>query len=88
MAGAITTPTLCAQAPAAPAEYSIKENYTKYEYRISMRDGVKLFTAVYAPKDHTKTYPFMMERTPYSAGPYGVDFVPTRLGPSRDFPKA
>jgi putative CocE/NonD family hydrolase len=80
-------PALRAQAPAA-TEYSIKENYTKYEYRIPMRDGVKLFTAVYAPKDASKTYPFLMERTPYSAGPYGVDFVPRRLGPSGDFPKA
>ena len=80
-------PALHAQAPAA-TEYSIKENYTKYEYRIPMRDGVKLFTAVYAPKDASKTYPFLMERTPYSAGPYGVDFVPRRLGPSADFAKA
>ncbi len=74
--------------PAAPAEYSIKENYTKYEYKIPMRDGKKLFTAVYAPKDQSKPYPFMMERTPYSAGPYGVEFMPRRLGPSADFAKA
>jgi putative CocE/NonD family hydrolase len=79
-----------AQAPAAPpaAEYSIKENYTKYEYRIPMRDGKKLFAAVYVPKDQSKTYPFMMERTPYSAGPYGVDFLPRRIGPSAEFAKA
>ena len=81
-------PAARAQAPAAPAEYSIKENYTKYEYRIPMRDGVKLFTAVYVPKDQARTYPFLMERTPYSAGPYGVDFAPRRLGPSADFAKA
>ncbi len=79
-----------AQAPSPPAapEYSVQENYTKYEYRIPMRDGKKLFTAVYAPKDQSKPYPFLMERTPYSAGPYGVDFMPRRLGPSADFPKA
>ncbi len=79
-----------AQQPAAPAAaaYSLKENYTKYEYRIPMRDGTKLFTAVYAPKDQSKTYPFLMERTPYSAAPYGVDFLPRSIGPSTDFPKA
>ena len=79
-----------AQAPAAPppAEYSIKENYTKYEYRIPMRDGIKLFVAVYVPKDQSKPYPFLVERTPYSAGPYGVDFSPRRLGPTPEFTKA
>ncbi len=81
-----------AQAPAAtptpPAEYNVKENYTKYEYRIPMRDGKKLFAAVYVPKDQSKSYPFLMERTPYSAGPYGVDFPPRRLGPGPDFAKA
>ena len=75
-------------APVAAPEYSVKENYTKYEYRIPMRDGKRLFTAVYAPKDQSKPYPFLMERTPYSAGPYGVDFLPRRLGPSADFTKA
>lgn len=79
-----------AQVPATTpaAEYSIKAHYTKYEYTIPMRDGVKLFTAVYLPKDTSKSYPFLMERTPYSVGPYGVDFWPRRLGPSADFPKA
>ena len=50
-----------------------RSHYTKYDYRIPMRDGVKLFTSVYVPKDRTQTYPFMIERTPYSIGPYGVD---------------
>ena len=36
-----------------------------------MRDGVKLFTIVYTPKDKTEKYPFLMQRTPYSIGPYG-----------------
>ena len=84
-----TTSVAFAQAPAPPpAEYSLKENYTKYEYRILMRDGKKLFAAVYVPKDQSKTYPFLMERTPYSAGPYGVDFSPRRLGPAPEFLKA
>jgi uncharacterized protein len=69
-------------------EFSIREHYTKYEYRIQMRDGAKLFTAVYVPKDQTKTYPFLMQRTPYSAGPYGVEEYPRRLGPAPEFAKA
>ena len=44
-----------------------------------MRDGKKLFTAVYAPKDASQTYPFLMDRTPYSLAPYGVDRYPDRL---------
>jgi len=42
----------------------IKANYTKKEYKIQMRDGVKLFTSVYTPKDTSKTYPIIMIRTP------------------------
>jgi putative CocE/NonD family hydrolase len=55
---------------------AIRENYTKYEYRIPMRDGVKLFTAVYVPKDERHSYPMLFTRTPYSIGPYGVDAYP------------
>jgi uncharacterized protein len=67
----------------------IREHYTKYEYRIVMRDGAKLFTAVYAPKDASpaKTYPFLIERTPYSIGPYGPDNYPKHLGPAPSFVK-
>ena len=45
-----------------------------------MRDGIKLFTAVYVPKDAApdKTYPLLLSRTPYSVGPYGVDHYPPR----------
>ena len=55
----------------------IKTHYAKYEYRIPMRDGAKLFVSVYTPlagafKD-TGPYPFLMTRTPYSCGPYGED---------------
>ena len=49
----------------------VKDNYNKNEYRIEMRDGVKLFTIVYTPKDLSETYPILMQRTPYSIGPYG-----------------
>ncbi len=76
--------TTHAQAPAAPAEpeFNVREHYTKYEYRIPMRDGKRLFTAVYVPKDQSKPYPFLMQRTPYTVGPYGVDEYPRRLGPA------
>src|SRR5713226_9617752 len=73
--------------PEAP-EYDVKEHYTKYEYLIPMRDGVHLFTAVYVPKDASHSYPFLLNRTPNSVGPYGVDHYPKRLGPSPDFAKA
>jgi len=65
----------------------IKENYSKKEYRIPMRDGIKLFTAVYTPKDTTKDYPILMLRTPYSVSPYGEDNYPQTLGPNEDFAK-
>jgi uncharacterized protein len=61
--------------------------YTKYEYRIPMRDGVKLFTSVYVPKDDSKQYPMLMMRTPYSVGPYGIDQYKDHLGPSASFAK-
>ncbi|MCH2374587.1 MAG: CocE/NonD family hydrolase, partial [Planctomycetes bacterium] len=48
-------------------------HYTKYEYQVLMRDGTKLFTVVYAPKDASERYPIMLQRTPYSVKPYGVD---------------
>ena len=51
----------------------VRENYSKYEYRIPMRDGVKLFTSIYVPKDvitEGKTYPILLQRTPYNVAPY------------------
>src|ERR1044071_6113980 len=64
---------------------SIRAHYTKYDYRIPMRDGVRLFTSVYVPKDTAQQYPILMQRTPYSVAPYGVDRYPARLGPSERF---
>lgn len=72
--------------PGQGLEY-VKANYTKYEYTIPMRDGKKLFTAVYAPKDASKTYPIMLCRTPYSVAPYGTDSYPANLGPNELFGK-
>ncbi|OKL39452.1 CocE/NonD family hydrolase [Pontibacter flavimaris] len=59
----------------------IRQHYEKAEYQIPMRDGKKLFTVVYAPKDKSKKYPILMNRTPYSVGPYGESYK-TSLGPS------
>jgi putative CocE/NonD family hydrolase len=62
----------------------IPSNYDKYEYRIPMRDGKRLFTAVYVPKDRSSPYPIMLTRTPYSVAPYGADNYPSSLGPSEE----
>lgn len=68
----------------------VRANYTKYEYRVAMRDGVRLFTAVYVPKDAsvTNTYPIMYDRTPYSVAPYGTDNYRSPLGPNELFTRA
>ncbi|MEI6409334.1 MAG: CocE/NonD family hydrolase [Bacteroidota bacterium] len=51
----------------------IRDNYVKTEVLIPMRDGTRLFTSIYAPKDKSKTYPVLLKRTPYSCAPYGKD---------------
>lgn len=56
-----------------------RENYTKKEVYIPMRDGVKLFTAIYAPKDNAEKHPILMTRTPYSCAPYGDTLYPSNL---------
>ena len=56
-----------------------KNDYTKHQYDIKMRDGVKLHTVVYRPKDTSQTYPILMERTPYSCRPYGKNVMPKRI---------
>ena len=66
---------------------SVAERYTKYEYQIPMRDGARLYAAVYVPKDTSQKYPFLLTRTPYSIAPYGVDNYRTSLGPSEHFEK-
>jgi len=65
------------------AQNFVKDNYTKREVYIPMRDGVRLFTSIYIPKDQAHgPYPFLMERTPYSAGPYGDSIYRGGLGPN------
>jgi putative CocE/NonD family hydrolase len=63
----------------------VRELYTKHEFRIRMRDGLSLFTSVYTPKDTSRSYPVMMQRTPYSVAPYGIENYRTSLGPSPAF---
>lgn len=65
----------------------VRQNYTKVDRQIPMRDGVKLYTTIYVPKDAsaTNTYPLLMERTPYSVGDYGEqNYSKSGPGPSPD----
>jgi uncharacterized protein len=78
-------PPADAQGRSNSFEAEIREHYTKHEFRIPMRDGIKLFTAVYVPKDASQSYPFLIDRTPYGVRPYGSDQYPRRLGPAPNF---
>ena len=80
-------------APDTSQENFVRAHYTKYDLRIPMRDGVRLFTTVYVPKpsafpDDSGPYPFLMDRTPYGVAPYGEDRYPAHLGPSDELEKA
>lgn len=68
-----------------PDNSFVKENFTKQEVYIPMRDGVKLFTSIYIPKDIAKSrkYPFIMQRTCYSIAPYGENEYRASLGPNK-----
>jgi hypothetical protein len=61
----------------------VKDNYTKKEVMITMRDGINLHTTIYSPKDTSKTYPILMMRTPYSCRPYGEDKYRSKIGPNK-----
>ena len=74
---------LCLLTPPATAQdHYVQNHYTKMERMISMRDGCQLFTQVYMPKDRTKTYGVILERTPYSIGHYGQNRTRQVLGPN------
>ncbi|MGQ3677010.1 CocE/NonD family hydrolase [Tenacibaculum discolor] len=60
----------------------VKDHYTKKEVKITMRDGVKLHATIYSPKDTSKTYPILLQRTPYSCQPYGEDKFRKKIGPN------
>ncbi len=64
-------------------EFKVEDHYNKREVEIPMRDGIKLHTTIYSPKDTSKEYPILMTRTPYSARPYGEDQFRSLIGPNR-----
>ncbi|HVR86248.1 MAG TPA: CocE/NonD family hydrolase [Planctomycetota bacterium] len=70
-----------------PAQDTIQGHYGKQEVPIEMRDGKKLFTSIYSPKDDSHPWPILLTRTPYGVGPYGADSFRTNLGPSSLFIK-
>jgi putative CocE/NonD family hydrolase len=78
--GLTLRPPLYAQSTAP--RFDVEANYVKSEHSVPMRDGVKLFTVAYAPKDASQRYPIMLTRTPYSVRPYGPDAYPRSIGPS------
>ncbi len=71
----------------AQSPFQVKENYDKTEFMIPMRDGLKLYTQVYTPKDKSQKYPILLFRTPYSVGDYGPAISRARLGPNELYAK-
>jgi len=65
----------------------LAEHYTKFEHRIAMRDGVRLFTRVYVPKDDSQRWPIVLTRTPYALKPYGSDNYNDPVGSFRTLAK-
>ncbi len=65
----------------------LAEHYTKYEHRIPMRDGVRLFTRVYVPKDDSQAWPILLTRTPYALKPYGTANYNDPAGTFRELAK-
>lgn len=72
---------------AADSAY-IRQNYTKTDKYITMRDGIRLYCTIYSPKDQSKKYPILMTRTPYNVGPYAKDDYKKMLGQNMLFAKA
>jgi putative CocE/NonD family hydrolase len=77
-------PAAFAQAPANTGDYVLK-NYTRTSVQIPMRDGVKLYTTIYSPKDPSQRYPILMTRTPYGVAPYEEGKYRNTLGPNPYF---
>jgi len=61
----------------------VKDHFDKLEVTIQMRDGIKLHTSIYSPKDTSKKYPILLKRTPYSSRPYGENEFPRRIAPNK-----
>jgi uncharacterized protein len=73
-----------AEVPKDSARY-VREHYTKKSHQVPMRDGARLHTIVYSPKDASRAYPMLMMRTPYSIAPYAENDFRGSLGPSGHF---
>ena len=86
---ALGAPILAQDDEADPRAEFIRANYRKFEARIPMRDGVRLFTSIYLP-DHApgQQVPILLFRTPYSVAPYGADRYRESLAPSENFEQA
>lgn len=61
-------------------EEYVKTHFQKIEHYIPMRDGTNLFTSIYVPKDNSKKYPILLNRTPYTVAPYGPEKSKSSLG--------
>ncbi len=77
----LTLPLLPAHPAALWAQepFNPRDHYTKLEVMVPMRDGVRLYTRIFVPKDSSQPHPFVMVRTPYANFPYGPDSFPARL---------
>lgn len=73
---------------AQPIPFDTQAHYVKRDTMIAMRDGVRLYTIIYTPRDTTRTYPILLFRTPYSIRPYEPDVYRQVLGPSPEFDQA
>lgn len=86
--GWLAAPAARAQTPVNAADSAfVRQHYTKLDRQIAMRDGTRLYTVIYVPKEASanQPFPFLMQRTPYSAGPYGEDSYRLRgPGPSQE----
>ena len=67
--------------------YNPRDFYNKKEVVIPMRDGIRLHTTIYSPKDTSKKYPILMSRTPYSSRPYGSNEYKALISPNRKMMK-
>lgn len=79
----IARPSSAAESAADTNAAWFAEHYTKYEHRVAMRDGVRLFTRVYVPKDDSRPWPIMLTRTPYALKPYGSENYTSPVGSFR-----
>ena len=85
LAGTAVATAAAFQRIAAQDTAFAKQHYIKRDHMVPMRDGVRLFTFVYEPRDTTRTYPILLVRTPYSIRPYEPDQYRRVLGPSQEF---